>query len=93
MRGDEQKEKCRCKIGLKIKIGTHIVVFRAARMQRHIWNYFFESKSDTKTNLYAKKGTTFEQYMAGWQDFKNSLQDRDGLRMNLLLKSKDSYSK
>lgn len=57
------------------------------------WNHFFENVSDKKTNLYTKKGTTFEQYMAGWLDFKDSIREGNhSVHMNLLLRPKEFYS-
>ena len=56
------------------------------------WNDFFGNSPERKTNSYTQSGSTCEQYMMGWLDFKNSLEEGDGVRMNLLLKPADSYS-
>ncbi len=56
------------------------------------WNDFFGNSPERKTNSYTQSGSTCEQYMMGWLDFKNSLEEGEGVRMNLLLKPADSYS-
>ncbi|MEY8377192.1 hypothetical protein AALD22_15640 [Lachnospiraceae bacterium 56-18] len=56
------------------------------------WIDFFENILGRRTNSYEKEGNAYEQYMVGWLDFKNSLREGDSVRMNLLLKSINSYS-
>ena len=56
------------------------------------WIDFFENLLERRTNSYEKEGNAYEQYMVGWLDFKNSLREGDSVRMNLLLKSINSYS-
>ena len=56
------------------------------------WIDFFENLLERRTNSYEKEGNAYKQYMAGWLDFKNSLREGNSVRMNLLLKSIDSYS-
>lgn len=56
------------------------------------WNGFFGNSSGMKADSYSKKGSTFEQYMMGWLDFKHSLGEGDSVRLNLSLKPIDSYS-
>lgn len=56
------------------------------------WNGFFEDPSDRRADPYSKKGSTYEQYMMGWLDFKDSLGEKGGVRMNLSLAPTDAYS-
>lgn len=56
------------------------------------WIDFFENLLERRTNSYEKEGNAYEQYTTGWLDFQNSLKEGDGVRMNLLLKSINSYS-
>ena len=56
------------------------------------WIDFFENLLERRTNSYEKEGNAYEQYTTGWLDFQKSLKEGDGVRMNLLLKSINSYS-
>lgn len=56
------------------------------------WNGFFEDPSDRRADPYSKKGSTYEQYMMGWLDFKDSLGEKGSVRMNLPLAPTDAYS-
>lgn len=56
------------------------------------WNSFFSNSSDKKAGFYEKNESAYEQYMMGWLDFQNSLGEGGSVRMNLLLKSINSYS-
>ena len=56
------------------------------------WNEFFGNRLRHENGYHDKNGSTYEQYMMGWLDFKSSLDDGDSVRMNLLLRSVDSYS-
>lgn len=56
------------------------------------WNNFFKNPSDRKNVSYNQNGSTYEQYVMGWQDFKNSLEEGNGVRMNLSLNPIASYS-
>ena len=53
---------------------------------------FFENLLERRTNSYEREGNAYEQYTTGWLDFQNSLKEGDSVRMNLLLKSINSYS-
>ena len=55
------------------------------------WNEFFGNRLRHENGYHDKNGSTYEQYMMGWLDFKSSLDDGDSVRMNLLLRSVDSY--
>ena len=42
-------------------------------------------------NISGVSAATNQKYMAGWTDFKNSLDSSDSVRMNLMLQSADQY--
>lgn len=56
------------------------------------WNGFFEDPSDKRADSYSKSGSTYERYMMGWLDFKDSLSQKGRVRMNLSLAPTDAYS-
>ncbi len=49
------------------------------------WNQFFQASTVTKANGYEKNVSTFEQHMMGWVDFNMSLEEKQGIRMNLCM--------
>ena len=56
------------------------------------WIDFFGNPSEKKAGYYGKTESAYEQYVMGWLDFKCSLEDGNGVRMNLSLQSAASYS-
>lgn len=56
------------------------------------WIDFFGNPSEKKAGYYGKTESAYEQYVMGWLDFKCSLEDGNGVRMNLSLRSVASYS-
>lgn len=55
------------------------------------WNNFFQM-SAKKEGAYQTNSVTFNNYVAGWDDFERSLHSKDAIRFNLLLRSMDNYS-
>ena len=47
--------------------------------------------SEDRLDLYESPDSIFQKYMAGWMDFKNSLDSGNSVRMNLLLQSANQY--
>ena len=47
--------------------------------------------SEYRLDLYESPDSTFQKYIAGWMDFKNSLDSGNSVRMNLLLQSANQY--
>ena len=72
----------------KMNSGQYKEIYRYKNGSAY-WNDFFEAASGREANSYRKTGSTFEKYMVGWMDFKNSLSEGTGVRMNLSLKSMD----
>ena len=56
------------------------------------WENFFGKRSEAnRLGAYESPDSTFQKYMAGWTDFKNSLDRGDSVRINLMLQSADQY--
>lgn len=52
------------------------------------WTDFFgKSTGTTQLGAYENPASTFQKYLAGWTDFKNSLDSDGSVRMNLMLQS------
>ena len=56
------------------------------------WTDFFGKRTGaSRLGAYESPDSTLQKYMAGWTDFKNSLDSSDSVRMNLMLQSADQY--
>lgn len=75
----------------KMNSGNSMEVYRY-KNSGFYWNDFFVNSPALKTSSYNNSGSTYEQYMMGWLDFRTSLGESDSVRMNLSLKPIDSYS-
>lgn len=61
---------------------------------RLYWANFFEKTVEVDSGLYSYDSpeTTYQKYVIGWNDFKISLQEGDGIRVNVKLKSSNLYT-
>lgn len=75
----------------KMELGNLKDIYRYKNSSFY-WIDFFDNLLERRNNSYEKEGSAYEQYMIGWLDFQNSLREGGSVRMNLLLKSIDSYS-
>lgn len=75
----------------KMELGNLKDIYRYKNSSFY-WIDFFDNILERRNNSYEKEGSAYEQYMIGWLDFQNSLREGGSVRMNLLLKSIDSYS-
>ena len=57
------------------------------------WTDFFGKHTGaSRLGAYESPDSTFQKYMVGWTDFKNSLNSSDSVRMNLMLQSADQHT-
>lgn len=54
-------------------------------------NFFNGSAGASRLGAYETSDSTLQKYMAGWADFKDSLDNGNSVRMNFILKSANQY--